>query len=282
MTTKRQKTYEPIQDLEGEVWKDAVGFEGLYQVSNMGRVKSLCYNHTKKECILKQVLNKEGYFVLSLYKYKTKKQFFVHRLVYEAFHGFMPKWDVTASGDERLEINHKDENKQNNKLENLELVSCTQNLNYGSHNQKMADSLSRKVFQYTIDGELVKIWKSTQECHRNGFTSSAVTLCCHNKYNNRKKDGRLYKGYIWSYEQLTKDQCIESANYTFARREKVAQKTVYQYTQDLQFVKKWRSTSECGKNGFSQRTVCRCCNGFTKTHYGYIWSYKPLNEQHLL
>ena len=56
---------------------------------------------------------------------------------------------------------------------------------------------SKKVYQYTLDGELVKIWLSTMECGRNGFTQSAVSACC-----NGKKYYKTYKGYIWSYEPL--------------------------------------------------------------------------------
>lgn len=270
-------TKDKIENLEGEVWKDVVGYEGLYQVSNKGRVKSLFTRNIQKERILKGVLAKEGYIVVSLYKNKTKKQFRVHRILWDAFYGNLPKWNPNLPGNDRMEINHKDENPSNNNIENLELISCTQNLNYGSHNKKMVKSLSKIVYQYTLDGKLVKIWQSAQECHRHGFVNGAISRCCRNKYNRFGKEGRMHKGFLWSYHPLTKKQCIDSANYTINRHKKVAPKKVYQYTKDYVLVKVWNSVFECGKNGYTQQHVCNCCNQKEKFHKGFIWSYKPLN-----
>jgi ribosomal protein RSM22 (predicted rRNA methylase) len=74
-----------------------------------------------------------------------------------------------------LEINHKDENKLNNRLDNLELVTRTQNNKYGNRIKKAAATMSKRVYQYTKDLKLVKEWDSTKDCHRiGGFKQSMV------------------------------------------------------------------------------------------------------------
>ena len=67
-----------------EIWKDIRGYEGLYQVSNLGRVKSLNYNHTKQEKVLKQKISKKGYSIINLSKNSNRKYKMIHRLVGEA------------------------------------------------------------------------------------------------------------------------------------------------------------------------------------------------------
>ena len=107
-----------------EIWKDISGYEGKYKVSNFGRVMSLNYNHTKKPKILKNSLTSVGYFGVSLFKQKAKKTFHIHRLVVESF-----------LGRQDLCVNHKDYNKQNNKLSNLEYCSIAHN-NTHAHMKK--------------------------------------------------------------------------------------------------------------------------------------------------
>lgn len=104
-----------------EIWKNINGYES-YLVSNFGNVKSLNYNKTKKEKLLKQERCKGGYFRVSLFNsIKKKKRFFVHRLV--AIH-FIPNME------EKPEVNHKDENPSNNHVENLEWVTSRENIEY--------------------------------------------------------------------------------------------------------------------------------------------------------
>ena len=106
-----------------EEWRDIKGYEGKYQVSNLGRVKSLNYNHTKKEKILSDYPNTYGYLYVNLYKNGKGKPFYIHKLVAQAF---------IDNPNNYREINHKDENKQNNRVENLEWCNRKYNCNYGT------------------------------------------------------------------------------------------------------------------------------------------------------
>ena len=105
-----------------EIWKDIIGYEGIYQVSNLGRVKSLNYNHTNKTQLLKQGKDSSGYFVVSLYLSGNKTTKKVHQLVAIAFLNHVP------CGFE-LVINHKDLNRLNNRANNLEIVTNRENSN---------------------------------------------------------------------------------------------------------------------------------------------------------
>lgn len=191
-----------VENLEGEIWKPVVGYEGLYEVSNFARVKSLKsgrYGNTV--ALRKPVVQKNGYVALFLSKNKEKKCFYLHRLVYDAFYENLPKWNSHAKGKDRFEINHKDENPLNNSLDNLELVTCTENNNYGSHNKKSAASREKKVYQYTKYGVLVKTFDSTKKSTFEGFNQSAVSACC-------RGDRKTHKKFIWSYIPLESKQNV--------------------------------------------------------------------------
>lgn len=107
---------------ENEIWKDVPEYEDLYQVSNLGRVKSLNYNRTGKEQLIKSSPNPQGYLVLVLTKNGKSKTRTVHQLVAQAFLNHKP------CGYKAV-INHKDLNRQNNLVENLEIVSVRENAN---------------------------------------------------------------------------------------------------------------------------------------------------------
>ena len=165
-----------------EIWKDIKGYEGLYQVSNYGNVKSLNYRNTGKEKLLKSVQYNTGYLCVGLYN-KPNKLYLIHRLVAEAF---IPNPDNLPC------VNHKDEDKTNNHVNNLEWCTQLYNINYGSRNERMRESLSKKVYQYTLDSKFIKEWKSTNECGRNGYNQGHIASCCRGKR-------KTHKGFKWSY-----------------------------------------------------------------------------------
>ena len=183
-----------------EVWKDKKDYEGLYQASNLGRMRSLdrwvkSRNGSIKLCkgrILKPCTDKYGYLYVNLYKNGKKKFHLVHRLVAEAFLE-IPEELKHLKGTRYLQVNHKDENKHNNNVENLEWCSAKYNTNFGTRTEKCSKKLSKPVLQYTLDGEFVREWESTNECGRNGFHQGAVAACCRGEL-------KKYKDFIWKYK----------------------------------------------------------------------------------
>ena len=128
----------------------------------------------------------DGYYSVGLSKNGILKRYYVHRLVAEAF---------LPNSDNLPLINHKDENKSNNNVNNLEWCDVKYNTNYGTRNKRIGKSntngkLSKPVLQYTLDGKFVREWESYRECKRNGFNH--VSECCRGKL---KSCG----GFIWRY-----------------------------------------------------------------------------------
>ena len=175
-----------------EIWKPIKGYEGLYEVSNLGRIKSL-KRLVKKwdgyrivpEKILTPRANNRGYLRITLCKDGITKTFSPHRLVAEAF---------LDNPDNLPCVNHKDENPLNNVASNLEWCTYSYNNSYGNRNNRIALSKSKPVLQYTLDGEFVREWASTMECGRNGFQQSSVAACCRGERNK-------HKNYIWKYKE---------------------------------------------------------------------------------
>lgn len=128
--------------------------------------------------------DKDGYKRVQ-YKGKVYK---VHRLVAECF---LPNTENLP------QVNHKDENKSNNNVENLEWCSAKYNNIFGTRLKRMTEKCSKKVIQLTLDDEIVKEWESIAECGRNGYSGGAVSNCCNNKY--KREGNNVYKGYIWKY-----------------------------------------------------------------------------------
>lgn len=129
-----------------EVWKDVVNYEGYYQVSNLGNVRSvdrIVRNKLFVGKIMKQDINKQGYHRVSLFKCGTKRNFFVHVLVLNAFEKNIHNLP---------QINHKDENSHNNKLDNLEYCTASYNVNYGTAKwralAKRIKILSKSIYCY--------------------------------------------------------------------------------------------------------------------------------------
>ena len=192
--------------MEEEIWKDIAGYEGKYQVSNFGRVRSLNYLNTGRTELLKPKTYRGGYHCVSLSKDGKIWYAKIHRLVYDAFVGIDKPYIRGAKGDKCWVINHKDETRTNNRLDNLELITHQENVVYGSALQKQREKqrnnkyTSKKVFQYSQDGVLLNVWPSTRECQRNGFDCRRISECCNGKSKHENK--HEYKGFLWYYKEL--------------------------------------------------------------------------------
>ena len=175
-----------------EVWRDVKGYEGLYQVSSEGRVKSLerkfidkiGRERSVKECILNPVIDRYGYLLVSLYAGGKQKNHTVHRLACEAFH---------ENPDNKPQVNHINEIKTDNRASNLEWATARENSNFGTRNERLGKARSKPVAQYAQDGELIKVWPSTMEVGRQtGFSQGYISLAANGKHK------QAY-GFIWKY-----------------------------------------------------------------------------------
>ena len=158
-----------------EVWEDIKNYEGLYQVSNLGRVKSLdrivyqknSFGNIQKNIYKGKILSlfedKDGYLRVNLKKDKKIKQYGVHVLVANTFLNinkfkYMEYEDLSKIDINRLQINHKNENKKDNCIDNLEFCTVAYNTNYGSREQK--------IIQLDLSGKIIKVWDSRKKASK--------------------------------------------------------------------------------------------------------------------
>lgn len=165
-----------------EIWRDIEGYEGLYQVSNKRRIKNLNCRGTGKEKILKRQKNTKGYLEVCLSNDGEKKRYRIHRLVAQAF---------LENPERYSEVNHKDENKTNNCVENLEWCSSKYNSNYGTRNKRISKS-HNKLVRCVETGEVFNSCIEAQE--KTGIWASSIRACArHKKYYHTAG------GFHWQY-----------------------------------------------------------------------------------
>lgn len=186
-----------------EIWKDIQNYEGYYQISNLGNVKSLHYgskvnnpNWDKLPShLLKQKVSTSGYLRVELYKQKSRKCFYVHRLVASMF---------IPNPLNKPEVNHIDGNKLNNCVDNLEWTTISENQIHAIKNglRKSSPMLgkighlspcSKPVIQYDLQGNFIKLWLCGSDAARNlSMSATSISLCATNKH-------KTANGYIWRY-----------------------------------------------------------------------------------
>ena len=185
---------------ESEVWKDITGYEGLYQVSNKGNIYSVERRDSMgRECggrTLTPKTNPDGYLRIALCKNGTTKQYLIHRLVTQAF---------IPNPNNYLEINHKDEDKSNNDVENLEWCTRKYNINFGTGIERATQKQSKKVKAINIKTGEVLTFDSAKEAGNKGYARLNVNKACGGVYKNINGtlvggDGHTYRGHKWSYE----------------------------------------------------------------------------------
>ena len=181
-----------------EVWRDINDYEGLYQVSNFGRVRSLdrqAWNgrvwHDKKGVLLALRKHNAGYLAVTLSKEGKAGYFLVHRLVGEAFLERPPN---------KSEVNHIDENKHNNHVENLEWVTPKENMNHGTRVERCLDKFKetgfvKKVVQMDLEGNFIAEYESQIEASRQtGVRQGNISSAILGKY-------KTAGGYKWKLKE---------------------------------------------------------------------------------
>lgn len=196
--------------MQQEIWRSIQGFEGLYEASSFGRIRSLDkivksgnrFNKNiseaiKKGKILKQVDTGLGYLQVCLRKYGKNHSLYVHRLVWEAFKGPIP---------EGMQVNHINEIKSDNRLGNLNLVTAVQNSNWGTRNKRITETKSQKVYSkesrqgtkvamYSLQGEFQEAFPTIAAAMRflgKTGSSSNISGACEGKLKTAYK-------HLWKY-----------------------------------------------------------------------------------
>ena len=154
--------------------KNIKGYEGLYGITTEGDVWSY-----RRKKFLKPGVNNDGYLYINLSKNGKYKSYTIHRLVAEAY---------IPNPENLPEINHKDENKTNNCLQNLEWCDHKYNINYGTRNEK----LKKPILQYDLDGNFIKEWESAADVGKK--VKSSICHCLNG-------DQKTAYGYKWVYKE---------------------------------------------------------------------------------
>lgn len=163
-----------------EIWKQLKNNEN-YQVSSFGRIKS-------KRGILKPIKKNNGYLQINLCKNGRYKTYILHRLIAETF---------IPNPNNLPEINHKDENKENNNINNLEWCTKSYNMNYNNLSKRKC----KKIYKFSLDNKFLCSYSSiTEAANKENICKSGISLCCTNKI-------KFYKDFIWKYAKQEDKEC---------------------------------------------------------------------------
>ena len=183
--------------MEEEIWKEVAGYEGRYEVSNIGRVRCIprdveqlnkyrtvsIVHHAGK--IISQRANRLGYMIVNLHPdRKTLKTHAVHQLVAKAF---------IPNPNGYIYVNHKDENKANNRVENLEWCDAKYNSNYGTGKWRNASKNKKPVAKYDTEGNLIATYAGIKEAAKDSTVSWQMISACLTRPNIRTAGGYVYK-----------------------------------------------------------------------------------------
>lgn len=175
-----------MENNSNEIWRDVVGYEDTHQVSNLGRVRvkeRVINTSTGKRKYKSKLLNIQtsvgGYKFVILIVNNNRKTAYIHRLIAEAF---IPNPDNLPC------VNHKDEDKSNNIVDNLEWCTVAYNNTYGTRLEKVSKTSSKAIIQYSLDDKFIRIWDSAHEVARVlGYNQGNICNCCNNKLKTAHK-----------------------------------------------------------------------------------------------
>jgi len=275
------KRWLSLEDFEGEIWKDIPGYEGFYQCSNMGRIKSVDRiikfkrpqdrferNQFLKGTIIKMSMYGQ-YYICHLKRNSKSKAIKVHRVICAIFH---------PNPDNLPEVNHINEVKTDNRAVNLEWCTRVYNANWGTAIQrakiKRANNplIYSPVCQYDLDGNFISEYKSITEAEREtGILSSNISGVC------LLKRSTSAGGYIWTYsgDNETLQKILQRRNKPIPS----VQKSVCQYSFEGRYIKTFSSIKEAScEVGISCDLIVNCCNhkGYQRTAAGFKWEYEDV------
>ena len=221
-----------------EIWKPIQGYEGLYAVSNRGRVMNL-----KTERILKNWSNTHGYSMVFLYKGdNTKpKAVTVHKLVATAF---------IENPENLAQVNHIDECKTNNDVTNLEWVSASQNQRHSAHTK------SCRINQLSLDGKFIRTWDSSHEIEKElGFHQGSIIQSC-----KGNKNYSHVGGFKWQYADPSQQRKVN--------------RPVAALTKDGEYVAEYKSASDAARSlKIRVNSIHYCLKGICKSTHGLQFIY---------
>jgi len=255
MDIKDYKRNQNNLQLENEEWRNIPKVPNDYYISNLGRVKSTKNNQEK---IMIIVLDRLGYAKVHFSINGKNKGYLVHRLVAFAF---------ISNPNNYNEINHKDGDKQNNCVDNLEWCTHSQNMKHAFDTGLKANKkgeeypYARAVYQYDKNGNFIKRWGALMDAARAyNIHHSCIAACCSGKV-------KTCLDYAWSYYPTTVNP--ESLKWNNG-------KAVYQYDKNGNFIKKWHDSHEAAREALGNENlfsiICKCCRGERLSAGGYIWT----------
>lgn len=263
-----------LDDLPGEEWRRIKGYESLYAISNLGRIKgfgsksvyTVYWGRRKKQIInadiiLAQKKHNRGYKTICLSKNKNKKYTTIHRLVAEAF--------ITNPENKRT-VNHKNGVKWDNRVDNLEWATDTENGNHsfkelGRKGSKTylgkfgkEHNKSKPLIQFNLDGNFIKEWENAQQVYRElGFHAASISASCIGRNGHNQ-----FGGFLWKFAN---DKMIPKKS-TFSPK-------VTQLSESGDFIKEYANISVAAvETGFDRSHIGRCAKK-NKLAYGFKWKY---------
>lgn len=252
---------------EQEIWKDVIGYEGQYQVSNKGNVRSLDridnIGRKQRGRTLKPSNNKDGYLHVGLSKNGTSKHKLIHRLVAEAF---------IPNPNNYPEINHIDEDKVNNNVKNIEWCTREYNLNFGTARKRGSSKTCIPVKGVHKETGKEIYLKSMAEGTLHGFTPKGISDVCSGKCNT-------HRGYFFqkieSGEIVTFSSTVEARNNCYASKK--IPKKVKAINIETGEVLRFNSAKEAIDKGYDRGTIGKACRGVYfggNLYRGHRWSYE--------
>lgn len=263
---------------EAELWKSVgifkgVDFTGYYEISTFGNARSLDRWITGKggsKRLLKgkrksPIKDTEGYLYFRFSKNGITKNVRVHQAVLQTF-------NPNPNPKVYTQINHIDENKENNRLNNLEWCTAKDNINYGQHNKRVSETkrkrIGKQVIQLDNDCNFVKEWDCVAEiADKTNYSRTGIQNCLSGA-------AITCGGYKWiysdEYNELTEDELFQKLNKT---KSSIEGRSIVQLDLNYKFIKKWDSVTKALESGYKKNRIYDCLNNRRNKHYGYRWMY---------